>query len=169
MTLQAVELCEGLAAGGAVVHDPEADLLLLGRNVLAFLLWNLWRRRHLVAGQQDAGVGTPVYGSISHRGRGGGLVGLLFVSAHVPVEVISSSVTFLAEITSVRPHSLVQLIDMAPEAVQLGKCLATDSAVILYPSTDFGAHRLGCWQLTGQAEEWKRVGGVQGGLVQVGV
>lgn len=48
VTLEAVELGEGLSTGRPVLHDPKADLLFFRGNVLALFLGHLRRRRGLV-------------------------------------------------------------------------------------------------------------------------
>jgi hypothetical protein len=67
---------------------------------------------------------------------------LIFVDLEVAVEIVAPAVALLAEPTGKGPHALVELVDMAPEAVQLGEGFPADGAVVLDPSADFAAQRL---------------------------
>jgi hypothetical protein len=54
---EAVKLGEGLAAGGAVFQNPQANLFLLCRNILALLLDDFWQRVSSVLLQDHGAVG----------------------------------------------------------------------------------------------------------------
>lgn len=55
----------------------------------------------------------------------------------MPIQIIPATITLFAELTNVGTNTLVELLNVPPEAVKLGECAAANGAVIEDPPARF--------------------------------